>query len=104
LCESNGQVNDLIGLVSTPPDAVPDDFETLKSAFLAERAARKAGRGDGGAFEAEILPLRHSLSTPSAPRPAGRPAAAREAVLTGASRVASFATAVGGQFWHWSGE
>jgi hypothetical protein len=27
--------------VSTPPDAVPDDFETLKSAFLAERAARR---------------------------------------------------------------
>ena len=30
--------------MSTPPDAVPDDFETLKSAFLAERAGALGDR------------------------------------------------------------
>jgi hypothetical protein len=44
--------------VSAPPDAVPDDFETLKSAFLAERAARRQAEARASCAEAMVAHLK----------------------------------------------
>ena len=44
--------------MSTPPDAVPDDFETLKSAFLAERAARRQAEARASGAEAMVAHLK----------------------------------------------
>jgi transposase len=44
--------------VSTPPDAVPDDFETLKAAFLAERSARRQAEARASGAEAMVAHLK----------------------------------------------
>jgi transposase len=44
--------------VSTPPDAVPDDLETLKAAFLAERAARLEAEARASGAEAMVAHLK----------------------------------------------
>ena len=44
--------------MSTTPDAVPDDFETLKSAFLAERAARRKAEARASGAEAMVAHLK----------------------------------------------
>jgi hypothetical protein len=58
LCESNGWIDDSIRLVSTPPDAVPDDLATLKAAFLAERAARREAEARASGAEAMVAHLK----------------------------------------------
>jgi hypothetical protein len=44
--------------VSSSPDAVPDDFETLKAAFLAERAARREAEARASGAEAMVAHLK----------------------------------------------
>jgi len=44
--------------VSSLPDAVPDDFETLKAAFLAERAARREAEARASGAEAMVAHLK----------------------------------------------
>ena len=58
MCESNGWIDDSIRLVSTPPDAVPDDLATLKAAFLAERAARREAEARASGAEAMVAHLK----------------------------------------------
>ena len=58
MCESNGWIDDSIRLVSTPPDAVPDDLSTLKAAFLAERAARREAEARASGAEAMVAHLK----------------------------------------------
>ena len=58
MCESNGWIDDSIRLVSTPPDAVPDDLPTLKAAFLAERAARREAEARASGAEAMVAHLK----------------------------------------------
>ena len=40
--------------MSNPPETVPDDFETLKAAFLAERAARREAEARASGAEAMV--------------------------------------------------
>jgi len=44
--------------VSSSPDTVPDDFETLKAAFLAERAARREAEARASGAEAMVAHLK----------------------------------------------
>ena len=44
--------------MSTPPDALPDDLETLKAALLAERAARHEAEARAAGAEAMIAHLK----------------------------------------------
>jgi len=44
--------------MTTPPDALPDDLETLKAAFLAERAARQAAEARASGAEAMVAHLK----------------------------------------------
>jgi len=44
--------------VSSPPETVPDDFETLKAAFLAERAARREAEARASGAEAMVAHLK----------------------------------------------
>jgi transposase len=44
--------------VSSPPETVPDDFETLKAAFLAERAARREAEARAWGAEAMVAHLK----------------------------------------------
>jgi transposase len=44
--------------MSTPPDALPDDLETLKAALLAERAARREAEARASGAEAMVAHLK----------------------------------------------
>lgn len=44
--------------MSSPPETVPDDFETLKAAFLAERAARREAETRASGAEAMVAHLK----------------------------------------------
>jgi len=44
--------------VSTPPDAIPDDLQTLKAALVAERAARREAEARASGAEAMVAHLK----------------------------------------------
>ena len=54
--------------MNTPPDAIPDDLETLRAAYLSERAARQAAEATIAHLKLMIAKLNHAKYGPSAER------------------------------------